>query len=98
MIRPKGQLSSSKKEEQDFNSHYAHEKEIYMGLISSSESDGDEDPTEIKKLTTIAADDGKALATGLEHENNDHHRGNVSESDYQLKQFDSENKRNQNKT
>ena len=60
MIRPKGyksQLSHSKKEELDFNSHYAHEKEIYMGLISSSESDGDEDPI-ISKDTTIAAVDG----------------------------------------
>ena len=57
-MRPKNKLSSSKKEEQDFNSHYAHEKEIYMGLISSSESEGDVDPIVKKKKTTMAAVDG----------------------------------------
>ena len=57
MIRPKGQLSTTKNEEQDFNSHYAHEKEIYMGLISSSESDGDEDPIVEKKKTTMVTVD-----------------------------------------
>ena len=56
-----------------------------MGLISSSESDGDDDPIVTKKKTTMAAIDSQALAAGLVPETNDHLRGNVSESDYKLK-------------
>ena len=69
-----------------------------MGLISSSESDGDDDPIVTKKKTTMAAIDSQALAAGLVPETNDHLRGNVSESDYKLKQHDQDNKRTLHKT
>ena len=42
------------REELEFQNHYAHEKEIYMGLISSSESESSlkkdaEDPPKVEK-------------------------------------------------
>ena len=42
VLRPNRPAAANKsQEEQEFKTHYAHEKEIYMGLISSS-SDDDE--------------------------------------------------------
>ena len=46
VLRPKKPAAANKsQEEQEFKTHYAHEKEIYMGLISSS-SDSEEEADE----------------------------------------------------
>ena len=45
----KPQKKHTEKDEMEFQNHYAHEKEIYMGLLSSEDEESDDDATATEK-------------------------------------------------